>query len=35
MPPSYPNGKGADFIKPWVEYTDGKYKGSLHGRAQF
>ncbi|WP_304063802.1 hypothetical protein [Hoylesella loescheii] len=35
MPDSYPNGKDATAIKPWVEYADGKYKGSLHGRAQF
>lgn len=35
MPPSYPKGKDATAIKPWVEYADGKYKGSLHGRVQF
>lgn len=35
MPPSYPNGKDATAVKPWVEYADGKYKGSLHGRVQF
>lgn len=35
MPDSYPNGKNADEIKPWVQEAEGKYKGSLHGRAQF
>ncbi len=35
MPPSYPEGKNADEIKPWVEVAEGRYKGSLHGRAQF
>lgn len=35
MPVSYPNGKNATDILPWVEFAEGQYKGSLHGRAQF
>lgn len=35
MPDSNPNVIDATAIKPWVECADGKYKGSLHGRAQF
>ncbi len=35
MPSAYPKGVNATEIKPWVEYTDGKYKGALHGRAIF
>lgn len=35
MPSAYPKGVNATAIKPWVEYTDGKYKGALHGRAIF
>lgn len=35
MPVSYPYGSNASDIKPWVEFAEGKYKGSLHGRAKF
>ena len=35
MPDSYPKGKNSQLIKPWVKIAEGKYKGSLHGRAQF
>ena len=35
MPDSYPKGKNAIDIQPWVEVAEGQYKGSLHGRAQF
>lgn len=35
MPGSYPNGRNAIDIQPWVEVADNQYKGSLHGRAQF
>ena len=35
MPSSYPKGKNAIDIEPWVKMADGQFKGSLHGRAQF
>ena len=35
MPGSYPHGKDAALISPWVKFADGQYKGSLHGRAEF
>ena len=35
MPRSYPKGKDAVDIEPWVEMADGQFKGSLHGRAKF
>ena len=35
MPDSYPKGKNAIDIQPWVEVAEGQFKGSLHGRAQF
>lgn len=35
MPKSYPNGKNAADIQPWVEVAEGEYKGALHGRAVF
>lgn len=35
IPGSYPNGKDAKEIEPWVEVADGQFKGSLHGRAKY
>ena len=35
IPNSYPKGKKAIDIQPWVEVAEDQYKGSLHGRAQF
>lgn len=35
IPRSYPKGKDAIDIEPWVEMADGQFKGSLHGRAKF
>lgn len=35
MPDAYPQCKDAASIKPWVQVAEGKFKGSLHGRAQY
>lgn len=35
IPGSYPNGKDAKDIEPWVEVAEGQFKGSLHGRAKY
>ncbi|MBQ8493508.1 MAG: hypothetical protein IJ464_04430 [Alistipes sp.] len=35
IPDSYPDGKNAIDIQPWVQVAEDKYKGSLHGRVQF
>lgn len=35
MPESYPKCNNAALIKPWVQIAEKKYKGSLHGRAQY